>query len=185
LYFIRKNHAEQTSRPPTPEQQPPAAACGSVKCHSHSPTPNISITVNGERACTDTNVQSSRPDSEDESKSPPESPTPCFYRIYRDKAEQYRWQLKVRAMNKEDGVLVDEIIATSHQGFPTPEMCFHEILRVMECCHARIEHDLDNDGNSTVIAPRTESSLRRRTPFVDRTNVLRQDLLSNKIFNEK
>jgi uncharacterized protein YegP (UPF0339 family) len=183
LYYLgsKDESLQQPAEPP--EQRVPPSTVG---CHEHprdSHSPNITITVNGEKSQTCEVPSEGYNNTEPESNAG-ETPELCFYRIYKDKADQYRWQLKTKALN-EEGEVIAEIIGTSHQGFKTPIKCLNEIYRVMECCNARIEEDIDGDGKSTVVVPRPpQPTDGRTTPYVDRTNVLRQELLTQKLFRD-
>ena len=192
LYFTtRKKHAEQETEreiryqpllqqtaPPQFYPPKPMAGCCCGERAGNSGTPNISITVNGEKACVERDGH-----PEGETVHEEQYDDKCFYRIFRDNSQKFRWQLKTRVLN-EEGEVIDEIIATSHQGFKTALVCLNEIHRVMRCCHARIIEDINEKGEPTVVKPRPDLRVKRAVPYTDRRNVMRQEFLSGRINEE-
>jgi len=185
---VREIHELQEKRAilqPQQLQQYPPIMAGSWRSPCHGNTPNITITVNGEKRsdCEENSEPRQEAAQPEDNKV---SNEPCFYRIYKDKAGDYRWHLKVKLFDKEEGGYVEDIIATSHQGFSSLMTCLHEISKVMKCCHARIEEDIDGDGKPSVfIAPEPYPEPNRRTPYVDRVNIVAQDMMKEDFFRRK
>ena len=183
--LLRETHEVQQQKrailQPQQLQQYPPFMGGRWASPCNGSTPNITITVNGEKRsdCAEADTRESTPEPQEDKV----SAEPCFYRIYKDKAGEYRWHLKVKIFDKEQGEYVEDIIATSHQGFKSLMTCLHEISKVMKCCHARIEEDLDGDGKPSVfIAPEPFPEIKRRTPYVDRVNIVTQEMMKEDFF---